>query len=265
MLHAFFDDSGTHSGSDIVLMAGVFGHPNQWDYFSDLWAKKLADPCPGKPPLTRFHMAHCQAGDGEFSGWNRTETDYLVHELGTIILNVGIFGFGGAIARKHYNELIIGDLRRSSGDAETMCIINSFVKVITWAKEFAPGHSLALVFEDRPQKKRDIQKIYDVYRGFTDGPETSDSNIASVSFASSKKILPLQAADLFAWEIYQDSLDSLAGRRESEGPRRKQLLRLMKGGRLRVELCGPDNVLNMARTRPDPAMLKALADHVDFT
>jgi hypothetical protein len=44
MVFAYFDDSGTHSQSDIVLMAGVFGYVNQWEYFSELWAQKLADP-----------------------------------------------------------------------------------------------------------------------------------------------------------------------------------------------------------------------------
>jgi hypothetical protein len=262
MVFAYFDDSGTHSQSDIVLMAGVFGYTNQWEYFSELWAQKLADPSPGKPPLTRFHMAECQASDGEFSGWKRHETDFLVHELGSIILKAGIYGFGGAIARRHYKELITGDLRRTTGDAETMCIINCFVKVINWAKEFAPGHRIALIFDDRPQKKRDIHKIFDVYRGSSDGHGGTD--LASISFASSKTIHPLQAADLFAWEIYQDSLDSLAGRSERDGPRRGQLTRLIEKGRVRVEYCGPETVARMAKHKVDPQFLATLADHVDF-
>jgi hypothetical protein len=246
-------------------MAGVFGFPNQWDFLSELWAKQLADPCPGKPALTRFHMAECQAGDGEFLGWKRIETDFLVHELDSIIIKTGIYGFGGAIARKHYDQLITGDLRRSSGDAETMCIINCFVKFLSWAKENALGHSIALVFDDRPQKRRDVQKIHDVYRGFVDGYKEPESpEIVSVSFASSRKVLPLQAADLFAWEIYQDSLDSLAGRTEAEGPRRKQLIRLIKTGRVRIEFCGPDSVAKMAKHKVDPAFLSTLANHVDF-
>jgi hypothetical protein len=265
MLTAYFDDSGTHGNSEIVLMAGVYGHFYQWNFFSDLWAKQLAAPCPGKPPLSEFHMSECQARDGEFLGWKRVETDFLVRELGSIIIKTGIYGFGGAIPRQVWDEFIQGDLRRSAGDAETMCIINCFVKVTRWAKEKMPGHKIGFVFDDRPQKKRDVQKIFDVYRGFTDGkPEPGSPEITSVSFASSRKALPLQAADMLAWEIYQDSLDSLAGRPERDGPRRKQLLRLLQTGRINVEFCGPELVRKMAERKFDPSFLSTIANHVDF-
>jgi hypothetical protein len=259
MLAAYLDDSGTHQSSDIVLMAGFFGYPNQWDYFSELWAEKLAAPCPGKPPLSRFHMTECQAGDGEFLGWRRVETDFLVHELGSIIIKAGLYGFGGAIARKHYDQLITGDLRRSTGDAETMCIINSFVKIIDLVKRLQFAQSIALIFDDRPQIKGNVQKIFDVYKGASVG-----SDIVALSFASSKKILPLQAADLLAWEIYQDALSALAGRPDSLPPNRPQFERLIKQGRIWIEYCSPESVQKMARHPVNPELLSAMANHLDF-
>jgi uncharacterized protein DUF3800 len=262
MLAAYFDDSGTHDGSDIVLMAGVFGFPNQFDLLSKLWASKLADPCPGKVPLTRFHMAECQAADGEFLGWKRIETDFLVHELGSIILRSGIYGFGGAIARKHWEELVTGDVRQTTGDAETMCIINCFSKTVAFANEFAPGHDVAFIFEDRPQKKQNIEKIFSIYRGFREA--AGRASVSSLSFSSSRKMLPLQVADLFAWEIYQDSLATLAGRAEEEGPHRQQLFRLMKGGRVRVEFCGRESVRQLTQVKIAPAVLQSLKDYGAF-
>jgi hypothetical protein len=63
-------------------------------------------------------MAPCQAGDGEFAGWSRTATDFLVHELGGIILKCGLWTDGVVIPRKDWDELITGDLRTALGDAE---------------------------------------------------------------------------------------------------------------------------------------------------
>jgi hypothetical protein len=259
MLTAYFDDSGTHGGSDIVLMAGFFAHRNQWDLFDKLWAKQLSAPCPGKESLSWFHMAECQAGDGMFLGWKRHETDFLVHELGGIILKTGIYGFGGAMSRKEYERLIVGDYRRATGDAETICIINCFSTLLDLAKVVAPGQEIAIVFDDRPQKKRDIQKIYDIYKDVA-----GDAGIVSVTFASARKVLPLQAADLLAWEIYQDAQDALAGRREAEGPRRPQLTRLVAGGRAVIQFCSPEGVARLIHQHWDPEKLAMIAAHVDF-
>jgi hypothetical protein len=207
-------------------------------------------------------MTECQASDGQFLGWKRQETDYLVHELGSIILGTGIYGFGGAMSRKEYERLIVGDHRRASGDAETICIINCFSELIRFAKAVAPGQKIAIVFDDSPQKKRDIQKIYDIYKDVAG--TTNDNEIVSVTFGSARTLLPLQAADLLAWEIYQDALDALAGRREAEGPRRHQLTRLVAGGRVQVQFCSPENVKRLLNHHVDPKMLSAIADHVDF-
>jgi hypothetical protein len=40
------------AGAAVVLLAGIFGNQYQWRYFSELWATKLANPSPGKQPLT---------------------------------------------------------------------------------------------------------------------------------------------------------------------------------------------------------------------
>jgi hypothetical protein len=66
MLTAYFDDSGSHAGSDVVVWNGLFGNQYQWKLFDELWAAKLGAPSPGKNSLRRFHMYDCQHGEGEF-------------------------------------------------------------------------------------------------------------------------------------------------------------------------------------------------------
>ena len=94
MLTAYFDDSGTHLNSDLVLWYGVFGNSFQWAHFDDLWAAKLKEPSPGKPALSRFHMAQCQAADAEFAGWSRTATDFLDHSW---VISFSDAGFGPTV------------------------------------------------------------------------------------------------------------------------------------------------------------------------
>jgi hypothetical protein len=263
VLYAYFDDSGTHASSEIVLVGGIFGSPNQMDLLSERWAKKLADPSPGKPPLKRFHMTDCEAADGEFLGWSRTATDYLVHELGDIILKSGVWGFAAAIERRPYEELVIGDLRRACGDAETFCYIECFNQVRKWAYEFTGDRKIAMIFDSRPPDKQiDVRKINEVYGQTKEFRSLPD--FVSLDFLSSTKIVPLQAADMIAWEFYQDALDTLRGRKLEDGYRRKQIERLVKGGRLRSEILDRNAIEKMAPRDFDKDMLATLAEAVDF-
>jgi hypothetical protein len=43
-----------------IFIAGLFANQFQWDYLSELWRRKLAEPSPGKEAIKRFHMFDCQ-------------------------------------------------------------------------------------------------------------------------------------------------------------------------------------------------------------
>jgi len=56
-------------------------------------------------------MVDCQRSQGEFAGWTRTETDYFCHQLGAVIIDSGVAGYGFASSRKDWDDLIVGDAR----------------------------------------------------------------------------------------------------------------------------------------------------------
>lgn len=47
MLKAFFDDSSTHEGSEVVVAGGLIGTLDQWEAFEADWFAKLAEPTQG--------------------------------------------------------------------------------------------------------------------------------------------------------------------------------------------------------------------------
>lgn len=232
MLTAYFDDSGTHPGSDVVLWCGLFGNHFQWAHFDALWDAKLREPSPGKPALSRFHMAHCQAGDGEFRGWGRTATDFLVHELGDIIIKCGLWSDGVVIPRKDWDELVSGDLRTALGDAEGYSLRIAFVNATEWARRKAGSDKIAFVFDRRKEKEAEGKRIYALFEHLA-RIEPSAVKPVSFAFSDATSILPLQAADMVAWEMYQYSLDYLKnGGIPHAG--RKQLRQLWQGKRMEL-------------------------------
>ena len=122
MLVAYFDDSGTHDDSHFVLLGGLYADEKRWGAFDADWRSKLAAPVPGKPALKRFHMAECEAGTGEFAGYNRAERDYLIHDLREIIIRHRVSGYCCGVSRKDWDALVQGGVRTFLGDAERFCV-----------------------------------------------------------------------------------------------------------------------------------------------
>jgi hypothetical protein len=206
MLGAYLDDSGSHSSSDIVITAGVAGTEAELRSLEWLWRKELDSPIEGlKPPLKRSHMTECQDFRGEFERWTRPETDYLCHRLQTVIIDSGVMAYGMACSRKDWDDLVTGNIRAIWGDAEGMCITNCFTKLIGWAQKFTFDPEMGFIFDSRTKEvERRANAVFEVYRRLIDMP-----SLVGVSFLNSHKILPLQAADMVAWEFYQYANDIL--------------------------------------------------------
>src|SRR5580658_1304562 len=112
MLTAYFDDSGTHTRSDTVLVAGIFGTEWQLTSLERLWKPHIDNPlCGRKPKLSRFHATDCNGSHGEFTGWSRTETDYFCHQLRTAIIQSGVAAYGIAVSRRDWNQIVRKNMR----------------------------------------------------------------------------------------------------------------------------------------------------------
>jgi hypothetical protein len=122
MLIGYFDDSGTHTSSEIVVMAGFVGAQEQWEQFEKTWADKLLEPLKGKPPLRRFHMVDCMQRSREFSDYSEAERNAVIHDFRQIILDANLIGNVTAVDRVAWDEVMIGPLRMLHGDAERHCI-----------------------------------------------------------------------------------------------------------------------------------------------
>lgn len=263
MLRAFFDDSGTHEGgrwgpSKVITFAGIFGTEGELRGLEAEWQKHLDRPlCGRKPKLSRFHMTECQASRGEFTGWTRTETDYFCHQLGTVLIESGVSAYGMACFRKDWDDLIVGDVRSILGDAEGNCVRNCFLKAATWAQMYTFDPEMMFFVDDRPHRQRENKIVFDVFQRQTMPPP----ELVGVSFVSSGKFIPLQAADLIAWEFYQYAKDTLESGKLGL-PKRPQMHRLRQ--EISVfdgQIARRDSIQQMADLAKNHPNLADLAEH----
>src|SRR5262245_61922147 len=120
MLTAYLDDSGTHAGANVTLLAGLCGNAHQWDHFSSLWKQALEAPLNGaKPPVRRFHMFDCFGARHDFKGWTRSDADDFGHQLANIIFKCGLWGCATAVTARASDQKAQGELADASGDADS--------------------------------------------------------------------------------------------------------------------------------------------------
>jgi hypothetical protein len=263
MLRAFFDDSGTHEGgrwgpSKVVAVAGIFGTEAELRGLEGPWRDHLARPLWGtKPPLSRFHMTECQASDGEFTGWSRTETDYFCHQLGTAIIESGVAAYGMACSKKDWDELITGDIRAILGDAEGQCVRNCFLKASGWAQAYAVDPHMMFIFDDRPHRQRENKIVFNIFQVHLMPPP----ELVGVFFNTSHKLIGLQAADLIAWEFYQYAKDTLESGK-IEMPKRQQFHRLRQEiSVFDLQIARRDSIEKIADNAKTKPHLDKLAEH----
>lgn len=262
MLTAYFDDSGTHTGgkhgpSKIVLVAGIIGDENSLRVLDENWKKHLERPVEGlKDRLNRFHMFDCYDSRGEFAGWTRTETDYFCKLLQDVIIQSGVAAYGIACARQDWDELITGDLRGVLGDAESYCITQCYVRAVRFANEH-PDPKITFVFDKRePEVERRGRAMAHAFaqHHVLVGPE----------FLSSKDSFALQAADLYAWELYQYAGQIFADGKAGSAPTRPAFKRFEAAGvRManQIALRGSIQRIVQLGKKQDPDYMKVAAEH----
>ncbi len=206
VLAAFFDDSGTHSSSPVVVVGGLLGTEGQWAAFDTRWTKLLERPLDNKPRLTQFHLSPCQAGRGEFRNYTTVERDHITHLFNKIILDVGLVTFSCAVNKIAWDQLVVGNVAIQLGKPEGLCFVKCLEFVIKTIRIRKPGQRVSIIFDQGIiDRIEDLAKLYLLQSEIF--PE-----LAGIGYGKVAEIPPLQGADMIATGSYQFAQESLKDR-----------------------------------------------------
>ena len=196
MFTAALDASGSGDTS-ILVVAGFVAPDAGWDDFSREWRDRLA-----KDGLDYFHMREYAHSVGPWESWGGDEKRRraLLRDLMSIIVGSVSQKVGSVIATSRF-ERIPQDLRRDFGFGRYSLAGRTVAADIRrWAQRERITTPIPMVFEDGDKGKGELMKVFENDQLPPPVFRTKKDKVTEGGAASAW--LPLQAADLLAYEIY---------------------------------------------------------------
>ena len=97
---AYFDESGTHDQSPMVVVVGALARKSSWDAIVPRWSAVLK-----RFGVTCFHATDLNNSRGEFDGWGRSDRRELYRRLFKVIKSEPVMEIGNAVPRAVLNTV----------------------------------------------------------------------------------------------------------------------------------------------------------------
>lgn len=193
-LTAYFDASGTHrqDGSLAMCVAGYVSTPRRWKKFEREWEELLREE-----GISAFHRTDLESLRKEFKGWTVERRDRVVKRAHKIIKRWALMGVAVGFPFDLYERIIhTPELRKRFSKPYALCTMRCIIPLSEWATEQGYRDPINYVF-DRGDEGRG--QVLNAFR-------LSDHDrylLGTCQFEDKKKFVPLQAADVLAYEVYK--------------------------------------------------------------
>jgi hypothetical protein len=207
VFQAFIDDSGSEPQSPIFVLGGFIASHDQWAKFADEWDAALKEP----PGLDYFKMSEAASLVEQFSpgkGWADRKRDDRLIALARIIRK---YAKARLVATMPYDAFmkhiatIPASARTLSSDSPYPLL---FMQTILAAAVMGDRHGIDsacdFIFDEQAGYSEEIVSRWPQFKEIVKRASRSDlpKLIGSPPiFRNEKEFLPLQAADMYAWQI----------------------------------------------------------------
>jgi hypothetical protein len=200
ILTAYFDDSGTHAGSEAVAVAGYIATTEAWSAFEAEWRRALDDY-----GLTHFHMADYSNRAKAYAYWQETQRLIRFNRLVDIINSHDMGIFGTVIATEPFNRIFSAKAKRHCGGAYGLAAVMNFMEVSKKVSAVNEEHGwdawVAYVYESGTVGAGQVLKVFQANKN--NPKQEQEWRLLSLRFEDKRKFVPLQAADILAYELYR--------------------------------------------------------------
>ena len=208
VIRGFFDDSGKESDLDnrIVCISGYLAVDQMWNMFNEGWRHRLL-----RYGVSWLHMKDFMHDQGEYSqlglkdDWPKKRA--IIEDFIYVIRASNLIGFGVAVDANTWRT-IPKSVTQEYGTAQEFCFQRIMRMVAERVKISAPRDVVAITFDC------DINFTPARFKRFLAVRQQNPSAneiFQSFSISEPKVFLPLQAADLLAWQTRKELMRKLQG------------------------------------------------------
>ena len=196
MLRAYCDASGKSDNPNdvMVTIGGVVSSLEQWEQFEPEWSAML-----DSFDITELHMkylAHCR---GEYEGWDESKRrSFLGHAVE--IMDRHWEGYMGATMPIEVFDSLEAAHKEKLVDPYFPCFFANISGLMTCADHLGPEEKVEMTVEGEPGFMGKATEFWE--RARNEGPPGFRERLGTLTVgASSREVLPLQVADLVAYEV----------------------------------------------------------------
>jgi hypothetical protein len=225
LLTIYGDESGTDRKNRVAAVAGYIGQVSEWQKFEHEWVPILRK----RPYQVKvMHRADLETWHGEFTeahGWNKKRRDAFLNELHPIIRSRTKVAIGRAVIKEDWEEVMPDWLKKFFGGVYGWCAHECVREVRDWCEHRRYQHPIKWVFEKGAEGQGQVAQMFTELERHP--IYSKEFRIGSWCFVG-KDVVPLQAADTLAYEVFKQVENQIVDRGEKHDVRFsiKDLLRV---------------------------------------
>lgn len=204
MLVGYFDESGTHANSPAVCLAGYVATVEKWATFKREWRLVLQDFGIGY-----FHMTDWEKRSKQFKGWDDEKRIELFQRLVLVLRKTFRRGFSATVNLSDYDRERFKSIR-----PYVLCVLQCLRSVGAWAHNAKPSAPIIYILETGAGYNRAVDFVRQYI--LEERKRKDFFWFDSITLASKEEFSPLQAADILAYESWEEVCNSIV----SNSPKR---------------------------------------------
>jgi hypothetical protein len=195
---AYVDESG-HSkdpNRKFVSLAGLLARSAAWEKFEPEWKATCAEHGLTEP----FHMMHLAAFRGQFKGWDEEKRRALLARLFETIRKTEAIPIGSVVSVPDFNVL---DERLKTAFRDPYFVAFqplTFNLAVAASFAFPPGRA-TMVYAHHPEHSEGLANARDLWHAVRQGNPIVSVSMEAYQSDTPTNCVPLQAADLWAYEL----------------------------------------------------------------